>query len=543
MRAIKTAGLLLQLRLRIARNSINEVRHRSKLLLFVIAAGIVLLALLVFAGSLTLLLIARQQNALPEIVARLCFTGFLLLLAGSVPFAASTLALSEDYPVLFAAPIQPEAAIAARLLDAAVSNSAQFAVIGLPMFPACAWIAGYSGWQWLLLTAAVFLYLTLPALLSGFILLVLLRLLGAARLRGAIAILNLLMGAVTCLAVVIEAQHLPIHFNAVQLMQSPAPLTAAHWPPAVWMTRLLLSSAHTGVLLQNLLWLFLANLALFAACMAAGKGLQEELGDALAATEKNAVRSLRGGEWQWLPSPLGMMASRDTRMVLRDPMLLSQLGVPVLLYLTPYMLAVQNSDPASRELLFPFAAGVVVFILYMQTSILTLSLPGMDAQAFWIILAAPQPIQRTLVAKWLVGFLFCSVTAAALILIAGISFSASPAALILCSAVILCSAAALCGLGTGIAALFPKFIHANPSLRVSNLALIAGFFASAAYTLLSVLLLAGAWWIDQNSTAGSLHKIWAILMLLLYLLLSAVCTALPIGLGAARLQQYEWAQA
>src|SRR5207244_1535126 len=154
--------------------------------------------------------LAATPNTLNDLVYQICYFLFLFLLAGAVPFVASTLLHAGDYALLSAAPIRPRDVVAAKLLDATVTNSLQFTVIGLPALAACAASLHLGPAGWLLMPAVVALFILLPALMTAFFLLLALSLLGMRRIRGAIAAVNAVMALGVCLTMVTQTSQIQL---------------------------------------------------------------------------------------------------------------------------------------------------------------------------------------------------------------------------------------------------------------------------------------------------------------------------------------------
>src|SRR5258708_24479718 len=115
----------------------NATRHKL-LSAGLVMAGFVMFAL-VFLGFLVFLELVRSEDDTVELIYEIFYFLFLFLLAGAVPFVASTLFHSSDYLLLSASPVRPGAIVAAKLLDATVPNSLQFTVIGAPAILVCAY--------------------------------------------------------------------------------------------------------------------------------------------------------------------------------------------------------------------------------------------------------------------------------------------------------------------------------------------------------------------------------------------------------------------
>src|SRR5205823_2348214 len=156
---------------------------------------------------------------------------------------------STDYLLLLAAPVRPTAIVAAKLLDAAIANSIQFTVIGVPAIAACGLALGLHGFWWPVLIALTFLFVLLPALATSLVLMASLAAFGARRVRGAIAAVNLTMAGVVCLTIVVQVNRLPIRHGmsayarpgalmAPEVLQSSSP--AARIGPSSWFARCLI---------------------------------------------------------------------------------------------------------------------------------------------------------------------------------------------------------------------------------------------------------------------------------------------------------------
>ncbi len=124
--------LLMRTRLLSGRNVVLETwRNRPVVAMSLGVTGICLFGGM-FLGFLFFFQFAKGAGVLPETIYQAFYYLFLLLFAGAVPFVASTLFQSADYSLLFAAPIPPRTVVAAKLLDATITNSLQFTIIGLP---------------------------------------------------------------------------------------------------------------------------------------------------------------------------------------------------------------------------------------------------------------------------------------------------------------------------------------------------------------------------------------------------------------------------
>ena len=205
--------LLIRTRIKAARNvAVDHWRRQRVLTMALTIAGIGLFGAMC-VGFLLSFEFSAELGVLTETVYQAFYYLFLLLLAGAVPFVAATLLQSEDYNLLFAAPVQPRTVIASKLLDATITNSIQVrrarppghrrnvtcrgAVNGA--------VAARAGLDRSVSVAA--------GTSTAFGLLVALACVGMHRLRAAITLINVLMGVIVCLSFVAETRNLPFKFG------------------------------------------------------------------------------------------------------------------------------------------------------------------------------------------------------------------------------------------------------------------------------------------------------------------------------------------
>ncbi len=540
--------LLIKVRVAGILNMVQEQFRRSAWVASGMASlGTVLFVAILF-GFQFLFRIAGEMSLLREMLYQVFYFLFLFLLAGSTPFVASTLLHSSDYSLLFSAPIPARSVLAAKLVDATVTNSLQFMVLGVPVLVAGALALPLNFVGWLILPLLIVLFVLVPALFTALGLLLLLAALGAPRLRAAITLLNAVLASVACITIVLESPHLPVHpgmdpFAAVSTelgRSSPA----AHIVPSAWFVDVLtgLAGAHgSGGALAMVAVLKIGALVVFlwVCCIALGSRLISAANLAEAGSTRIASNDseVSGG---LSSSPLGALLRKDWKYLKRDSILMSQLCMPLILFAVPFILTLQDPSRKQYGETYYFAAAIVGVILFMQTSILSLSSVGLESRAYWIVMTAPVTAEKLLAAKFLLSTLFSAAVGVTLTLIAALLFGAGIAAAAIEVGFVIVSAAALSGLGVGLAAAFPRFIYENPAHRVSVWALVLGFFASTAYIMVSGILFAAAWVVASNLPPGSATIAAYGVATFFYLVISACAIWAPISLGARRIQGYQW---
>ncbi|MDW8208942.1 MAG: hypothetical protein RMJ43_13995 [Chloroherpetonaceae bacterium] len=545
-------ALLVRVRLQSNWNTARDTLQRHP----VLSIGLSLLGIALFAGMVLGFLVffefARRLHVLEETVYQIFYFLFLFLLAGAVPFVASTLLHSADYGLLFAAPVPPRAVIAAKLLDATVTNALQFMVLGVPAILAAAIAAGIPPGGWTLIPLFIALFVLLPALLTALGLLVALALAGIHRLRTAIGLLNLIMALLVCLIIVQEAHHLPIRtatLNDALTGIAPATLVhrspGAHLAPSAWFATALLAMAR-GTTVE---WIHTLLLAcgtvgmLYLICVALGERYltaasvagDSDTGSVYAAPAESV------NLWRrfFIP-PIAALLYKDIRYLWRDSVLLSQLLMPMILFLVPFLLVLNDTARELRDELHHAAFAMILVILFMQTSILSLSALGLEARSFWILQSAPQTSLTWLLAKFLLGLLLSAGCSLLLVLASCIMLQARWQETVFQMAIVILCCAGLCGLGVGLSATFPRFIYENPAHRVSVWALVLGFFAYAGYMLLVGAFYGIAYLVSLRY--GTTHDtvIAGTFAMLLHLGLTLCAVVFPIQAGAKRLASYQW---
>lgn len=548
--------LLMKIRLLSGRNTARDALRRHPL----IALGLSLLGIGLFSITYIVILlvfrIAQARGVLTETIYQAFYFLFLFLLAGAVPFVASTLLHSSDYTLLFSSPLLPRTIIAAKLLDATITNSLQFTVIGMPAICACATILGLPIWGWLLLPVLVGLFILVPALITALALLVALAILGMQRLRAAVTVLNAVMAAAVCVTIVLEAPHLSL--SPGQISDStfvlPANLATtsptAHFGPSGWFAAWLLAMAQGGPadLLRSggiFCGVSLIVALLFFLCLRVGERL---LSAATVAIEQENSGSLAGdgyaGErrgWSRLFSPpVAALIRKDFKYLWRDSVLISQLAMPLILFLVPFLLALQERPHNGIAEMYVFAAFMTGVILFMQTSILSLSLIGLESRSFWLILTSPNSGPSLLWAKFVMSALASAAIGTTLTLIAGLAFGVGLQVILLHIGLVVFCSAALCGLGVGISAALPRFVYENPAHRVSAWALILGFFTTTGYLTVSGVIFGLAWMLAIRWEWRNQVDLIYTIAILVYLMLTAFVTFVPLAIGARRIEVYQW---
>jgi ABC-2 type transport system permease protein len=557
--------LLVGARLRMLRNTARSAPRWQQVVIGVLSLFSLALFLGIAAACGALVIIA--QNGIPAtngltpgaqaLVGRTEEYLFFFLLAGSIPFVAATLFQADDMPLLLTTPLRPRVIVAAKLLDAAVVNAAQFLFLGVPVLAGLGWATaqGVGGWLWLLV--ATVLLLALPPAITALLLLVTARVVGLRRVRLGVMLVSVALGlGVTTLAVLgasravrTGALDLPrleaaLHGDRTAAMPTIGADTAPRWLPSAWAGTMLIETAG-GRSLGRAGWTALGLLAgitilLVVCCIEVGQSVLASEGVLEQETRRGGRHGNRSPRLWGVPAAVSGLLVKDQKYLTRDLILLGQIGTALILFLVPFLLkAAQGSDGTmDADLYGGLILAMLGVIVYMVTSIVSLSSVGLEGRGFWLVLTSPVSRGRFLRAKWLGAFLVSAGVVTLLTPVAWRAF-ALPAGLVAGAwAGYLVACAALSGLGVGLAGLFPRFVYENPAHRASVSALVLGFVLATGYILVCSLEAAGLYAAVIRSVMSL--RTAEIVGISAFMIVSVLTGLVPVLIAERRLNNYDW---
>ncbi len=538
--------LLMRVRILSIRNAaLDALRTRPVFAWSMTLASVVMFLALYFVFR-AVIVVAVQLGLAAQVIDQILTYLFMFLFAGSVPFVAYTLFQSQDYLLLYASPVPPRSLVAARLIEATVTGSLQFAILGIPALAACASVSGSGPLGLITLPFTVFIFALLPVLTTALGLLALLRLLGVHRLKSAIAAINAITGAIVGISILARLGAARNGASDLREVVAAHIKSASTSPgvipsPARWFAEFYLSlgqhNFHAALLAAARI--SGAAAALFAVCILVGCKLLTPASltdDTGSDTPPSAEGKSRPPD-QRPASPVLAIMRKDTRLASRDTILVSQTAMPMMLYLVPMVLTA--ADRSVRELAGPLALVMVGIILYMQTSILSLTSIGLESRGYWLSKCSPTRIQTVLAAKLLWTSSVSAVISVFLVLLSAVIYQIDFTTTAVSVVAVIMLSFGSCSMGVGISAAFPRFIYENPALRVSAWALVLGFIGSTAYCVAIGLEGVAAYMIQlQVSTFN--HSLLIALTCGLMLITTTAFAAIPLLIGADRLERYAW---
>lgn len=502
---------------------------------------------------------------------------FFFLLAGSVPYVASSLFQDNDLPLLLTSPAPSGAIVAAKMLDAVVANSSQFMVLGVPVLVGLWWGIGLTsaGWAWCAMGLGGLLILT--PLLTGCLLLILAKVFGMRRVRFVVMAVSVVMAlSITLLAVAgasraTEGGSMDYHRMRTVLLENSgsrssdiksAVVQSLHgaestqhttslrtagtvWLPSTWAAAIALDAAgrrSVGRVTSEGVGLLMAgSCVLFALCVGIGGRVlssetileQQDL-DQFARRRRGREFSLPGVS----PRIAGLLR-KDVRYVARDTILLGQIGTTLILFLVPFVLrATEPPNPQGEFDMGDLAKLMVTLIVFMITSIIGLSSVGLEGRGVWMVLSSPLARRDFLQAKWILSFCLSFGIVVVLMSIAALAFGWPVSTVVEWLGLLGCACYALTGLAVGLGGLFPRFLYDNPAHRASIWAMVLGFVFATGYVVVSASLFVVAWLAygqgmriaDEIALAG----------VAVFVILTIATGVMPIRLAERRLINYEW---
>lgn len=245
----------------------------------------------------------------------------------------------------------------------------------------------------------------------------------------------------------------------------------------------------------------------------------------------------------FLPRPARLIAAKDMRTFVRDPLQWSQL---VILFglMSLYLLNAprfEMEDASSRLSAFvPFLnLGAISFILATFTSRFVFPMISLEGQQLWFI--GLLPVSRTwiLMAKYAFSMVVTASVAFAVMVLASYMLRIGVMATLVYLAVTFCVCHGLCGFAVGIGARLPLFDQRNPA-RIANG--LGGTINLISSVVLICTMLAGMGYVtwlvrDGDITAQAPHKV--MLVIAGVCLIGLLAGTFAIWLGARHLKRIE----
>ena len=226
-----------------------------------------------------------------------------------------------------------------------------------------------------------------------------------------------------------------------------------------------------------------------------------------------ASGGIAGRLFAFLPHPARLIAAKDLRCFLRDPMQWSQLAILFGL-MALYLLNIPRFDvdeaAGNWAVVVPFLnLSAVSFILATFTSRFVFPMISLEHRQFWLLGLLPVRRSWILVAKFAFAFCVTSSVAFGVMMLASYVLRLTPASTLIHLAVTASVCFGLCGLAVGIGARLPVLRHSNPARIANGLGGTINLIASVALIFVMLSGVAAAtFWADDGLLYVRAATIW-----------------------------------
>ncbi|MCR4437747.1 MAG: hypothetical protein QHJ34_01720 [bacterium] len=408
---------LLRNRLRMYINLLRRVEGTRRLRTVLLVALWLFFVGYVFQGTQAMFQAIAQvagPQATGKVLAVLLFALLVALLLSGTTICIHILFVSQDLPLLLSAPIRRRTLFLYKLVEATVSNSSMFLMLGFPLLLSFGAAQNAAWWYYPLMLAVATVFVAVPTSLSAMVALLAVHLLPVRRAQEVMSVALALVflavwtgmqllrssldasgpGGVTGLLALTRSNLFavtPAGWAATII----AGLLAGHWTSASLAAVLLAGSTAAMIVV---------SVALVDSIYARGVG-KEEAAPLSRGSEVPSRRLARAGH---AGSLFRAAFLRDARLLRREPTQLMQLVMlaAMMVVMTFILKRDTEGEQLSRlELLMPLI--FVVLFSAMSTVGIAARLIPLEGKAFYLTKIAPQRPTRLLAAKlslaWLLG--------------------------------------------------------------------------------------------------------------------------------------------
>lgn len=486
-----------------------------------------------------------------KLLAMVLTTMLALLIFSALLSTLSKLYLARDLDLVHAMPVSRDRLFFARWTESTVDSAWMVILYTLPVFIAYGWVF-HAGWSYYLGVLFTILALAvIAAATSALVIMAVVLLIPAGRLRGMFVILG--MGIFILLYVamrILRPERLvdpEVFANSLlylQSMQAPAspilPSTWAYDSLQSFLTgRAMEGGFHLGLLMVCAG--FLASSVTLTAKTIYYPGFNRSRTAAQKMVRKPS-RSIPA--FSQLSGPTRALIVKELKTFFRDHTQWSQIFlIAALIFIYVYNFKVLPLERAPmptiylQNLLAFLNMGLAAFVLIAVTARFAYPAVSMEKDAFWIVQAGPISLKRFLWIKYLVYFLPLLALAEILIVTTNLMLQVTPLMMALSVITISGIVPGVVALGIGLGAAYPDFKSENPTQTVTGLGGFTFMIISAAFVGSVILLESGpVYHLFMSQMKGQALKtvyqvwIWGAFSLVSALCLGAVIIPMKFGI-------------
>ena len=482
-----------------------------------------------------------------------------ILLLSNVVTALSSFFLARDLDLLVSAPVDWLELYLAKLGETLLHSSWMVALMAVPIFAAYG-VVYDGGLLFPVVVIAVFFpLLVLPAVVGSAITLILVNVFPARRTRDLLSVITIAAaGILVLLFRLIRPEQLARPEGFRNLLDFITILRAPTSPflPSEWAARSVM-----GYLVGSWAWLDIALLwSTAGAFVVLGAVLHQRLYPVgFTKAQEGAERFVRGWFWQAALAPVGRFLSvakrefiiKDLKLFFRDTTQWSQLillAVLVVIYLfniRALPLFTGEQVPFFFVTLVSFLnLGLAGFVLAAIAARFVFPAVSLEGRQMWLLRSSPLDLRALLWSKYWTGTVPLLVLALIITVFTNVLLKATPFMMAVGIGTILLLTLAIAALALGFGALYPQF-------DTENAAQIPTSFGGLVFMMTTVALLAVVIVLEASPVYAYLQATrndeplrvltpQFLLPLAGVLLICLLATALPLRIGLARMEEFEF---
>ena len=427
------------------------------------------------------------------------FVALLVLLTFSNAIIAySALFRRDETAYLLTAPLPPRVVVTVSYLEVLFFSSWSLVLVGLPLMLAIADSTAEPDLFYPLFVAFFLFFVPIPGAAGLVAAWLTARFLPRTLRKSAVMVLSglVLVTAIWCLRTIHRIEGAGGHWLNAFLFRMDFVQSALL--PSTWITKGLDHAMHNRLRPSCMYLLLIAANTLFLSWLAVritSRRLFAALDRASTGCGRaprlpaEASRGILGAAFFYLPHPVKLIAVKDFRTFLRDPLQWSQLailfGLMGLYLLNMPRFQVELLSERWALLVPLLNLGAVAFILATFTSRFVFPLVSLEGHQFWLVGLLPMQRSRLLYAKFAFAMTVSVAVAVGAMALATIVLEIAPAWALIHLAITFAICIGLCGFAVGIGARMPVFNQRNP-------ARIASGFGGTVNLIASVVLVVAA---------------------------------------------------
>ena len=497
--------LLLAAKVRSYRNSSRDAGSSKLVRLMVFSAA----AMLFWAGTFYIFYRVLGYFAGIEVIGTLLaakllsmvfLTCFSLLLFSNTITALSTYFLSDDLQLLNAVPVSATGLYAGRFLETVISSSWTVLFFSSPVFLAYGLVYHASFAYYLALVGVIIPFVLIPAAAATVLILLLVSLVPARRLKEIIVLAFILIVVGVFLFIrflqperLVDPESFYLVMDYISNLRTPAsPFFPSQWA-ADALAPFLFDSARWSQFPVMLLWSTGLAFAVMGEWVFKRRYVDAWSKAQEARTARWSRSTLLNRALEWLLKPLSpavrVIILKDLKLFLRDTNQWTQLfliGALIVIYVYNFSVLPMERSPLPTFYLQNVIAflnlGLAAFVIAAIAGRFTFPGVSIEGKSFWILKSSPLELRTVLWSKFWVNFFFLLIPAELLIITTNLLMNAAPFMQWLSVLSIAGMTFGITSLGMGCGARFPRF-------NAENVSQVTTGFGGMFYMIVAVLFI------------------------------------------------------